>query len=86
MPVTLSCEIFPDDLDATASFYTEVLGFEIGRDGRSDELPYLSLVRGEVKLGAAERTSGPDPGARQPPTGVELVLEVADVFAKCSFL
>ena len=80
--VTLRCEVFSGDLDATASFYTEVLGFEIGRDARSDESPYLSLIRGVVKLGAAERRTGTDPRARQPPTGVELVLEVVDVFAE----
>ena len=82
MAVTLRCEIFPVDLDATASFYTEVLGFQIGRDARGEESPYLALVRGEVKLGAAQSSSLAVQGARRPPTGVELVLEVDDVLAE----
>ena len=74
--VTLRCEIFPADLDATASFYTHVLGFEIVRDGRRDDSPYLALARGDVRLGAAQAASSTNPGVRRPPVGVELVLEV----------
>jgi catechol 2,3-dioxygenase-like lactoylglutathione lyase family enzyme len=55
MPATLRCEIFPADLDATAAFYVDVLGFEIVRDERDREAPYLALRRGDVQLGAARR-------------------------------
>ena len=75
----LRCEIFPADLDATAAFYTDVLGFELERDERDAADPYLALRRGHVRLGAARR-SDPAPGAwRRPPIGVELVLEVDDL-------
>ena len=50
MPATLRCEIFPVDLDVTADFYTEVLGFRIVRDQRDSTAPYLTLQRGEIRL------------------------------------
>jgi len=82
LTATLRFEIFPVDLDATADFYTRVLGFSIARDARHDREPYLALRRGEVRLGAAQRPVPPDPAARRPPVGVELVLEVDDVQAE----
>jgi lactoylglutathione lyase len=77
----LRCEIFPSDLDATVEFYVRVLGFRLVRDERAAEQPYVALERGGVQLGAASRPPVAQPADRQPPTGVELVLEVADVEA-----
>jgi uncharacterized glyoxalase superfamily protein PhnB len=77
----LRCEVFSQDLDATASFYVEVLGFELVRDERATDTPYLALVRGRVRVGAAARARVPDRSQRRPPVGVELVLEVDDVDA-----
>ncbi len=80
MEMTLRCEIFPDDLDATVDFYTRVLGFTVVKDQRGDSSPYVSLKRGGVRVGAARRALARDVEvARRPPAGVELVLEVDDV-------
>jgi lactoylglutathione lyase len=76
----LRIEIFPSDLDATVDFYRDVLGFELLRDERVTDIPYVSLQRGRVRLGAAGRPFV-DPSLRRPPSGVELVLEVDDVDA-----
>jgi lactoylglutathione lyase len=76
------CEIFPSDLDRTLRFYVDVLGFDVVRDERLAEAPYLALRRGDVRLGAAARAPIPDAEARRPPIGVELVLEVDDVVAE----
>lgn len=76
----LRIEIFPDDLDLAASFYSEVLEFDVVRDERTEASPYLVLQRGDVLVGAAERASL-NPRPRRPPIGVELVLEVEDLAA-----
>ena len=81
MTACLRCEIFPPDLDATAAFYTAVLGFQIERDERDSDVPYLALRRGSVRLGAAGRAPIGDLAHRRPPTGVELVLETDDLQA-----
>lgn len=81
MPATLRCEIFPADLDATAAFYVDVLAFEIVRDERDRQAPYLALRREDVHLGAAQRAAVADEQQRRPPVGVELVLEVDDLEA-----
>jgi lactoylglutathione lyase len=78
----LRCEIFPSDLDRTLQFYVDVLGFEVVRDERQADAPYLALRRADVQLGAAVRGSIPDAEARRPPIGVELVLEVDDIDAE----
>jgi lactoylglutathione lyase len=78
----LRCEIFPSDLTRTLRFYVEVLGFDVVRDEREADPPYLAMRRGEVHLGAAARPPVPDPQVRRPPAGVELVLEVDDVAAE----
>ena len=80
VPPALRCEIFPDDLDATVAFYVDVLGFELRRDERYSDPPYVALQRGEARVGAAARPRVAVT-ARRPPTGVELVLEVEDVHA-----
>ena len=82
MPMTLRFEIFPSDLDATADFYVRVLGFTLLRDERADAYPYIALERGDVRVGAAQRTDDIDLARRRPPTGVELVLEVDDLEAE----
>lgn len=79
MTMTLRCEIFPPDLDATVDFYTRVLCFTLDRDDRHTDKPYIALRRGEVLLGAAGRDVAVARNQRCPPTGVELVLEVEDV-------
>lgn len=79
MPMTLRFEIFPADLDATADFYTQVLGFTLVRDQRAERHPYLSLERDHVRIGAAQATGPDNPAQRRPPRGVELVFEVDDV-------
>jgi lactoylglutathione lyase len=79
MSTILRCEIFPDDLDSTADFYTRVLGFELVADRRAADDPYLALQRDGVRIGAARRGDDAHPEHRRPPTGVELVLEVDDL-------
>ena len=82
MTVTLRCEIFPPDLDSTVDFYTRVLRFTLDRDERHTDYPYIALRRGEVLLGAARRDVAVARDQRRPPTGVELVLDVEDVFTE----
>lgn len=77
---SLRVEIFPDDLDATADFYTRVLGFSLVRDEREETPGYLALELGAVRVGAARR-SADAAASRRPPVGVELVLEVDDLDA-----
>ena len=79
MEMTLRFEIFPDDLEAIADFYQRVLGFRLITDRRRAPAAYLSLQRGAVRVGAARREVPGAHAARQPPAGVELVLEVDDV-------
>ena len=74
----LRIELFPADLDATVAFYTEVLGFAVERR----EPGYATLERDGTRIGAAVRSPVPDGSARRPPTGVEIVLEVADLAAE----
>jgi lactoylglutathione lyase len=76
----LRVEIFPSRLDETVDFYTRVLGFDLVRDERDGEAGYVALQLGSVRVGAAWR-SDVEPAGRRPPTGVELVLEVADLDA-----
>jgi lactoylglutathione lyase len=78
----LRIELFPADLEATVAFYTGVLGFEVERRAPGGEAAYVTLVRGETRIGAGARPPVPDEGARRPPTGVEIVLEVQDIGAE----
>lgn len=74
----LRIEIFPDDLDETVTFYTDVLGFSATRDERTATSGYVALQLGDARVGAAQRPAL-DVERRRPPTGVELVLEVVDL-------
>jgi catechol 2,3-dioxygenase-like lactoylglutathione lyase family enzyme len=82
MTMSARFEIFPADLSATADFYTRVLGFELVSDRRGQADPYLALRRGSVRIGAAVQAESGEPRHRRPPTGVELVLEVDDIFGE----
>jgi lactoylglutathione lyase len=75
VPISLRIEIFPADLNATVRFYVDLLGFALVVDRRADELPYLALQRDAVTIGAVAVPGGLA-AHRQPPTGVEIVLEV----------
>ncbi len=81
MPAALRLEVFVEDLDVFADFYTRVLGFSLADDRRGEDNPYVSVVRDDVRIGAAPPWQGIDRGARDVPTGVEIVLEVDDVHA-----
>ena len=76
MTMSLRIEIFPIDLDATAAFYTQVLGFTVVRDQRDGSPGYISLERGGVRIGAAYRNEPAKQPGRRPPSGTEIVLEV----------
>jgi lactoylglutathione lyase len=78
----LRCEIFPGDLDRTMRFYADVLAFDVVRDEREADVPYLAMHREDVHLGAAARPRVPDADARRPPVGVEVTLEVDDLAAE----
>jgi lactoylglutathione lyase len=80
--MTLRCEIFPADLDATVDFYVRVLGFAVLKDQRDERAAYVYLGRGAVRVGALRRRADEPRGAERPPTGIELVLEVDDVRAE----
>ena len=82
MGARLRCEIFPSDVDRTLRFYVEVLAFDVLRDERRADPPYLGMRRADVHLGAVGGPPVAEPEARRPPTGVELVLEVDDVDAE----
>ena len=79
--VALRCELFPADIDAAVRFYVEVLGFDVERDERTAEAPYVALERAGVRVGLARRADVGDIAQRRPPVGAELVLEVEDLGA-----
>lgn len=81
MNAVLRCELFPVDLDRAVEFYVGVLAFHVVRDERHSDAPYVALERGQVRLGLAQRPDVVDRGARRPPVGVELVMEVDDLSA-----
>ncbi|MFE9748651.1 VOC family protein [Saccharothrix saharensis] len=77
--MTLRFEVFPQDLDTTVKFYTDVLGFTAERYEPDGPHPYASLVRDEVCVGVSPRPQAVPAEHRRPPVGVELVFEVDDV-------
>ena len=81
-PMSLRIELFPADLDRTIAFYVDVLAFTLVADRRDDARPYAALVRGEVRLGAAQSWATVEPVTRELPAGTEIVLEVDDVVAE----
>ena len=81
-PMTSRFELFVDDPDRSAGFYTAVLGFELA--GASES--YRSLRRGGVRIGigdAGHLGEGhhfmPEIVSGRRGLGVEIVLEVDDV-------
>jgi predicted enzyme related to lactoylglutathione lyase len=78
----LRAEIFPADLDRAVDFYLGVLAFELLRDERPRRSPYVYMRRGRVRIGAVAGAATVPDGARRPPIGVELVLEVGDLDAE----
>jgi lactoylglutathione lyase len=78
MPAALRIEIFPSDLQRMIDFYRNVLQFTLLKH----EGTYAYLQRDSIFFGAIEtsttETSG-DMTCRQPPKGVELVIEVDDL-------
>lgn len=82
MTMTLRIEIFPADLDATADFYTRVLGFALVRDQRDGSPGYVAIERDRVRIGAAYRDVVERQPERRPPVGTEIVLEVDDLEAE----
>jgi len=83
--MTLRFKIFPQDLDTVADFYIRVLGFRATKDEREDPEAYVAMHRGSVQVGALDRKLSGSPADRRSPTGVELVLKVADVNANESW-
>lgn len=79
MSEKLRVEIFPADLDRTVDFYVRVFGFELLRDERHQQPPYVYMRRGEVRIGAVAHPGAVPECVRRPPVGVELVLEVGDL-------
>ena len=47
MEMTLRVEIFPDDLDETVDFYTNVLGFAVTKDERAEQSAYVVAGTGQ---------------------------------------
>ncbi|HYY10607.1 MAG TPA: VOC family protein [Kineosporiaceae bacterium] len=80
MTTQLRVEVFAADLDATVDFYVRVLRFTLERDERDEG--YVALRRDAVRVGAGRRAGAGGEGARRPPAGVELVLEVEDLDAE----
>jgi len=80
--MTLRLELFVDNLDASLTFYENVLGFAIERR----DVDYIALRNGAAVLGLGLARSLPaghhfsQAGLEGPRgTGAEIVLEVADV-------
>ena len=81
---TLRIELFPNDLDRFVDFYTRVLGFDLVRDRREEDSPYVAVERGTVRIGAARAWTETDAARRRPPQGTEIVIEVDDVDAEAA--
>ncbi len=82
--MSLRLELFVDDVERSAAFYTSVLGFS----RQSGDASYLPVTRGTVTLGlgpaaglGARHYFNPELSTARRGLGVELVLEVDDVEA-----
>lgn len=80
--MSLRIELFPRDLAAFVEFYVGVLGFDLVADRRADGEPYVAVVRGSVRIGAARAWAEVDFAHRELPAGTEIVLELDDVAAE----
>jgi len=78
----LRLEFFPADLDRFVEFYTAILGFELLADRRNQPEPYVYVGRGAIRIGAVPASQPVDPRTRLPPSGTEVVIEVADLVAE----
>jgi heme-degrading monooxygenase HmoA/predicted enzyme related to lactoylglutathione lyase len=70
--MSLRVELFVSDLDASAAFYTDVLGFTLARS----DAAYRSLVRGAAVLGLGPRADDPRRNPTVPGAGIEVVIEI----------
>lgn len=75
-------ELFSSDLGRCAEFYVGVLRFELRIDRRDEDPPYLYMRRGSVRIGAVAAWAQVDPTTRAAPQGIEIVLEVGDLYAE----
>ena len=82
MSLNLRIELFPQDLDSFFDFYTNVLRFSVDRDERDFPTPYVSVHRGAVRIGAVQSWIQASPDHRNPPTGIEIILEVDNLVAE----
>jgi lactoylglutathione lyase len=82
MAANLRIEIFPNDLDATVTFYQSALAFTLERDERLAETSYVALRRDGIRIGARRVTEPVSRDARRLPAGTEIVLEVDDLDAE----
>ncbi|GAB3596252.1 VOC family protein [Microbacterium tumbae] len=80
MPASLRIELFPTDLERALTFYTAVLGFALEQDDRTLPAPYAAVRRDAVRIGMLASPGAA--GARVPPLGVEIVIEVDDITAE----
>ncbi len=78
----LRVEMFPSDLTRFVDFYVAVLRFELVQDRRADAIPYVSVRRGSVRIGASQSWQPIDQAQRSVPTGIEIVIEVDDLKAE----
>ena len=87
--MTVRFELFVEDTARATDFYRDVLGFEVTESfGATDGSTYVELRNGQAIIGLQPQqdleggVADGDPAVfRSPPSGVELVLEVADVQA-----
>jgi predicted enzyme related to lactoylglutathione lyase len=82
MSMSLRIELFPQDLDTFFDFYTNVLRFSVDRDERHALIPYVSVYRDVVRIGAVRSEVQASPKHRNPPIAIEIVLEVDDLDAE----
>lgn len=79
---SLRVELYCRDIDDTYRFWTDVMGFEVEEDGRSNKVPFLGFSRGSAHVGVAvawKDASGVD---HTPPFGPEFIFDVPDLDAE----
>ena len=75
--MTLRLELFVDDLAASVDFYTRVLGFTKEHE---EAVGYADLVNGAALISLHGRKKPRDPALGRAGQGVEITLDVDDVF------